>query len=153
MRHAHAEGRLRAMHEDIDVTTREAERIGDILTGAFLEESQRDDGALHAAQRRDAQAEAHDVLGVREQVLGVDVAGRRRLVVERLMRERAAVEAAVIARGVADDRLRGRERVLVLLEAQEGHEGVLHALERFLGVEALGARDPDEGAALTSEIG
>ena len=61
------------MHEHVDVFARDAQLHGDVFSRALFEEPQRDDRALDAAQLGDARAQPHDVLGVREERLGVRI--------------------------------------------------------------------------------
>lgn len=134
------------MDQDVDVAAGEAERRGDVLARALLEQAQRDHRALDLAELLHARAQADHVLGVGQQLFDVRLV-QGELVVPREVGDGAEVPAPLVSRRVAHDGPERRARELVVglvVPHQERAQRVLHALQRLFGVEPLAPRDGDE---------
>jgi hypothetical protein len=142
MAHAFTQCDLRPVNQHIHVATREPQRIRYIFTRPLFEKPQRNDRALDAAQARYARAQTHDFFGMRQKKVGTRIVARHIL---SLVRERSMVPATEVTRGILHHRFDGREFVIArfmprVIPREKGHQRVLHALERFFGIEPLGTR-------------
>ena len=143
------------MKQHGDVILRNSEQRRNVVAGSLFEEPERDDGALNFAELGHARAKPNGVFRACQELLLENELVVHELVSADLgVRTRAKVSPSLIACGVANDgdehggELGARVDLTRLQELEQGAEGVLNAVDGFLGREPFLACDPREPATL-----
>ena len=150
--HADPQRVLGTVHEHVDVATRKAERLGDVLARPLVEEPKGDHSALDAAQLGDAGAKPQKVLTTLQELLCQRHGCVSGAVIDELVGLGAPMQATKVARCVSYPSSRRREYLVLIIRrdlvGQHGAKHILHALERLFGGQSFASRDRDERAAL-----
>ncbi len=146
------------MEQHVDVAAGEAEGGRDVLAGAFLKHPHHDHRPLGLAQPLHAAAEADALFRVSDEGLGGRAAIASLDGVDRVVRAREMMSAALVPRGIDHD-AREQRRVLAHVpgqfaarrELQERAEGVVHAVDGVFGAQPLPSSETGELRALLSD--